>query len=557
MLDSPTSQGLLQQLQISLSLLMEDAASLPRALANRLSFYGTALHTLYKILESGHCSSCPEGSKPCSFCRAVMFRDFVHVTIQGLGLSSDTLPDSLSWAEFRGQDFLLFAETASGPALLGVELDLHTDMLTRSSPRRRHLSQLATYATTCLNAHISSMVVKQKSSRSHCYGLNSYMKSLVQTLPMDKFAPLMNANEFRDAVIEGCNVRVEDAVTSCLEGDGELLALQRLPGFKADGRSAIYDYVRSLVSPGTASAIMLPQVPFRWPLNAPAFDQTHLFIHAFAAVTAAPLGSIQDDLSAIDIGSRPHVLSAAPTLSEFLSLLAKEASSSRTRPLVDYLFRDEGSSQTSVISSGIDDAVAAKGHTPSAGSTFYVRLWSHPAKGLSLLEGILANSEASQEGASGQSDTSERSEDSDSEAVLQVQEYSRRLRRQQPEKHLLITRTLSWPENKDPENVNEAQQFVDVASVPERHVAEDVVPFLKRLTYSTPHAYGQACQRLGWTTPRLPTTPEEAEAFVAALRDVRALQGPVRKWLADLGESVSSSTTWNQVKAIIDKAHGE
>lgn len=83
MLDSPTSQGLLQQLQISLSLLMEDAASLPRALANRLSFYGTALHTLYKILESGHCSSCPEGSKPCSFCRAVMFRDFVHVTIQG------------------------------------------------------------------------------------------------------------------------------------------------------------------------------------------------------------------------------------------------------------------------------------------------------------------------------------------------------------------------------------------------------------------------------------------------------------------------------------------
>lgn len=77
--------------------------------------------------------------------------------------------------------------------------------VTRPSPRRRHLSQLATYATTCLNAHISSMVVKQKSSRSHCYGLNSYMKSLVQTLPMEKFAPLMNANEFRDAVIEGCN----------------------------------------------------------------------------------------------------------------------------------------------------------------------------------------------------------------------------------------------------------------------------------------------------------------------------------------------------------------
>ncbi|CDJ41594.1 hypothetical protein ETH_00022720 [Eimeria tenella] len=558
MLDSPTSQGLLQQLQISLSLLMEDAASLPRALANRLSLYGTALHTLHKILGSGHCSSCPEGRKPCSFCRAVMFRDFVHVTIQGLGLSSDTMPDSLSWAEFRGQDFLLFAETASGPALLGVELDFHTDMLTRPSPRRKHLPQLATYAATCLNAHITSMVVKQKSSRSHCYGLNNYMKSLVQTLPMDKFAPLMNANVFRDAVIEGCNVRVEDAVTSCLEGDGELLALQRLPEFKVDGHSAIYDYVRSLLSPGTAPAILFP-----WPnaflvmgdSQTPQLDQTQLFMHALAAVTAAPLASI--DFSTIDLSSKPHVLSAAPTLSEFLSLLAKEAGSSGTRPLVDYLFRDEGSSQTSVISSGIDDAVAAKGHTPSAGSTFYVRLWSHPAKGLSILEGILANSETSQEGSSGQSDTSERSEDSDSEAVQQVQEYSRRLQRQQPDKHLLITRTLSWPENKDPENFNEARQFVDVASVPERHVAEDVVPFLKRLSYSTPDAYGQVCQRLGWTTPRLPNTPEEAEAFVAALRDVRALQGPVRRWLADLGESVSTSTTWSQVKAIIDKAHGE
>lgn len=283
------------------------------------------------------------------------------------------------------------------------------------------------------------------------------------------------------------SVRVEDAVTSCLEGDGELLALQRLPEFKVDGHSAIYDYVRSLLSPGTAPAILFP-----WPnaflvmgdSQTPQLDQTQLFMHALAAVTAAPLASI--DFSTIDLSSKPHVLSAAPTLSEFLSLcksalqrratklnrapklrcltvscsdnwrnfmhshyfprtkaefvrwllhtlslfanashfplllcisvhriltsVAKEAGSSGTRPLVDYLFRDEGSSQTSVISSGIDDAVAAKGHTPSAGSTFYVRLWSHPAKGLSILEGILANSETSQEGSSGQSDTSERSE---------------------------------------------------------------------------------------------------------------------------------------------------
>lgn len=62
------------------------------------------------------------------------------------------------------------------------------------------------------------------------------------------------------------------------------------------------------------------------------------------------------------------------------------------------------------------------------------------------------------------------------------------------------------------------QELCFAPSVPERHVAEDVVPFLKRLSYSTPDAYGQVCQRLGWTTPRLPNTPEEAEAFVAALR---------------------------------------
>lgn len=33
---------------------------------------------------------------------------FYTVLFLGLGLSSDTMPDSLSWAEFRGQDFLLF-----------------------------------------------------------------------------------------------------------------------------------------------------------------------------------------------------------------------------------------------------------------------------------------------------------------------------------------------------------------------------------------------------------------------------------------------------------------
>ena len=83
MLDSPTSRGLLMQLRAAVALMVEDTTVLYRSMANRTTFLGTAVHTLHKILESGHCNNCLEGKGGCSFCRAVMFRDFVHVTIQG------------------------------------------------------------------------------------------------------------------------------------------------------------------------------------------------------------------------------------------------------------------------------------------------------------------------------------------------------------------------------------------------------------------------------------------------------------------------------------------
>lgn len=55
-------------------------------------------------------------------------------------------------------------------------------------------------------------------------------------------------------------------------------------------------------------------------------------------------------------------------------------------------------------------------------------------------------------------------------------------------------------------------------AVPERHVAEEVLPFMKRVSYTLPDIYGQVCKRLGWTTARLPQNEDEAQAFVAALR---------------------------------------
>ena len=59
------------------------------------------------------------------------------------------------------------------------------------------------------------------------------------------------------------------------------------------------------------------------------------------------------------------------------------------RPVVDFLFRDEARDQAVAATSGIDAAVAAKGHKPFLGSAFYSRLWHKFKRGLTLLEDIL------------------------------------------------------------------------------------------------------------------------------------------------------------------------
>lgn len=65
------------------------------------------------------------------------------------------------------------------------------------------------------------------------------------------------------------------------------------------------------------------------------------------------------------------------------------------RPIVDYLFRDEASDQAVSVNSGIDAAVAAKGHKPSLGSTFYAGLWYSFKWALKVLEDILKGSRTS------------------------------------------------------------------------------------------------------------------------------------------------------------------
>ncbi|CDJ34395.1 uncharacterized protein EMH_0000920 [Eimeria mitis] len=323
-----------------------------------------------------------------------------------------------------------------------------------------------------------------------------------------------------------------------------MLALQRLAEFREGGRNSIYEYVRTLLFPVLA-------------------------------------GSIKDEFETADLSDKPSVLSAAPQLSQLLTALVSVSRSSGDRPVIDYLFRDEARDQVAAVASGIDAAVAAKGHRPSLGSTFYVSLWYSFKRGLKLLEDILKGSGTSQQGeASESSNPQER----DAEIVREVREYAQRLLQQNPKKYSIIVTALSWPQNKLPETVLEARNFVDTAtsvvlvpgailnlfdqhwnsvssnvsrSMPERHVSEEVLPFTKRISYTNPDIYGQACKRLGWTSPRLPNSAEEAEAFVSSLREVRALQGPLKKWLADIGQPVSDTATWGQIKAIIDKVHGE
>ncbi|XP_026190864.1 uncharacterized protein LOC34620851 [Cyclospora cayetanensis] len=574
MLHSTTSHGLIQQLHIALSILLEDVVSLPRPLANRITFYGTALHTLHKILESGHCDRCPENNS-CSFCRAVTFRDFVYVDIQGLGISPETMPDSFSWAEFRGQEFLLFVNTNSGPALLGAEFDFHTQMLT-SHPSRKHLPQLKDYATVCLNAHISSMALKKRNEESFCPRLANQLKSLLKGLSRKDFVSLMNSAEFRDAIIEGCKIQVEDAVTSCMEGDGELLGLQRLPEFRVNGRSAMYEYLRSLLFPGTSNL-----------------------------VPKTLLGSIGEELQRASFEDKEALLSAVPSLKTFITdrmagittaltlssltvSVAVESSPHNSCPIVDHLFREEGKEKALTILSGIDSAVAAKGIKPSKGSAFYVGLWSSPLRGLLILENILsgkaavppedAHSDSTSPEATGKLDS-----DRDAKIKMKTKAYARRLREQQAQKYADIQAALSWPAEKEPDTIEECRMFVQAAhrfvlvpgeinnlfyprsdtvssdinrTMPVRHVAEEAGPFMRRIISTTPNTYQQVCKRLGWTSIRLPQNAEEAQAFAEALREVRALQGPVKKWILALQNQVPDSMTWGEIRTIIDPAHG-
>lgn len=47
------------------------------------------------------------------------------------------------------------------------------------------------------------------------------------------------------------------------------------------------------------------------------------------------------------------------------------------------------------------------------------------------------------------------------------------------------------------------------------------------------------------------------ELLVFPESEVRAFQGPIKKWLAEIGEPVSETATWGQIKAVIDRVHGK
>ncbi|KAL8275070.1 hypothetical protein Esti_000949 [Eimeria stiedai] len=546
MRDSPTSTGLIQQLHVAVSVLAEAALNQHPTLANRTSVYRAALRTVQRILDSGHCSRCPENKPDCSFCRAVMFRDFVTIDIHGLGIDKVTMPDSGSWSIYRGQDFLLSGTTSSS-LCVSVEADGSECAAVLSEvPPLQHISQLKDYANTCLNAHIVSMLEQQKGTASFCSDLNQYVKTIVETAHIESLASLMNANEFRDLIVEGCNIRVEDAVAACIEGDGEMLALQRLPEFRGLGRSTIYDYVRLLLSP-------------------------------------IRLKSIADELAAAlsRLDSFKLTLSVAPTLGAFMKMLASEAQADSNLPLADFLLRGASGDAASEIHLALDFAVAAKNVKPSEGTAFYVSFWTHPLKGLELLEDILSGTT---EGGTAQEPTP----GEDAEKLRKVQIYARRLREQNPQQYAAILIKLKWKDGKVPETLEEAHDFIDGArgiallpgeldnmfsvrfrqewesvsfdvsrNIPERHLAEGVLPFMRRISSTSPQLYEDVCTRMGWPAPRLPRSAEEAQASMNALREVRARTGPVNKWLKDLGEPLSQSMTWAQIRAILDKAHGD
>lgn len=42
-----------------------------------------------------------------------------------------------------------------------------------------------------------------------------------------------------------------------------------------------------------------------------------------------------------------------------------------------------------------------------------------------------------------------------------------------------------------------------------------------------------------------------------SLPDVRAIRGPIKKWLTDLGESADTPRSWEDIRRHIDAAHGK
>ena len=68
----------------------------------------------------------------------------------------------------------------------------------------KHTAQLEDYATTCLNAHITGLVLKRRSGAEFCRGLDGYLKFILMDSSVEDLAALMNSRAFRDAIIEAC-----------------------------------------------------------------------------------------------------------------------------------------------------------------------------------------------------------------------------------------------------------------------------------------------------------------------------------------------------------------
>lgn len=84
--DSSTADGLLQQVQIGLSLIVENAERFSGVFDMHSTFFGASIQALHKILWGGYCQRCPIeqiNSRSCSMCRVVPFQNFLYIDITG------------------------------------------------------------------------------------------------------------------------------------------------------------------------------------------------------------------------------------------------------------------------------------------------------------------------------------------------------------------------------------------------------------------------------------------------------------------------------------------